>query len=51
MKPEMDIKYYGPGVEDSLESLCGYWVSNPVLLQEQQQLLTAEPSFQLRRKS
>jgi hypothetical protein len=44
--PEEGIRSPESGVTDSCEPLGGCWESNPVPLQKQQGLLTAEPSLQ-----
>jgi hypothetical protein len=41
-----DTESSGTGVRDSFEWQCGCWELNLGLLQEQQALLTTEPSFQ-----
>lgn len=39
------LGFPGVGVIDDYEPLCGFWELNPGSLQEQQGLLTTEPSL------
>lgn len=45
-RPEEDIGSLWTGVSDGCETLCGFWKLNQDPLQEQQILLTTEPSLQ-----
>lgn len=44
-RPGESLRSPGNGVTGSSELLCGYWELNPGLFQEQQVLLSTEPSL------
>lgn len=45
-RSEVNVGSSGTGVKGDCESPCGYWESNPDLLEEQHVLLTDESSLQ-----
>lgn len=45
-RPEYGVRLPGIEVTDGCEPLCGFWGQNLGLLQDQEALLTTEPSAQ-----